>query len=198
VRLPAGRYAVEASAEKHQSRKGTFTVAAGKSTVVEWTLETVNAPPPPRVMLTPDFFANPGAWKEQDDGWFALERRAYNWLNSKGPLRVDIQKPKGRLIRGAPRIEWVIDYRDDRNYILFSLGNQDLKREVVIDGRKNSLQIAHSMGRSPYHSVQITIEPKRIMHRDAVGNVINDYVGNGDFTTGRWGFKGPVVLKIRN
>jgi serine/threonine-protein kinase len=196
VRLPAGQYAVEASAEKHQSRKGTFTVAAGRSTVVEWTLERLNAPLPPRVMLTPEFFSNPAAWSEEDGGWFAMNGRDYNWVNTNGPLRVDLQKAKGRF--RTPRIEWVIDYRDNRNYIRFSLGNADLRRVVVVDGNgRNPVSVAHRMGRLPYYSLQITIEPKRIVHRDAAGKVISDYVGDGDFTTGKWGFKGRVVLKIQ-
>jgi hypothetical protein len=49
--------------------------------------------------------------------------------------------------------------------------------------------------------LQVTIEPKRIVHRDATGRVINAYGGDGDFTTGRWGVratKDPVTLKIHN
>jgi hypothetical protein len=56
------------------------------------------------------------------------------------------------------------------------------------------------MGGDEYFSLSITIEPKRIVHRDKNGAVIDVFPSRpeDDFTKGRFGFKNDATVRIRN
>jgi hypothetical protein len=202
IRAREGVYIVEASADKHVTRNERVQVAAGKPVSLRWALEAVkvDAPPPPAVRLTKDYFTNGDQWKPEDDGWYSIDSKNYSWFKSaKGTIHVDIQKGK-RGFFGRRKTEWVVAYHDERNYVSYEIGGGELKRKSVMDGRRQEESFPHSMGGDEYFSLSITIEPKRIVHRDNNGAEIDVFPSRpeDDFTRGRFGFKGEATVRIRD
>lgn len=198
VQLREGWYTVEAVLEKHESRRERVQVTGGKATAIRWSLQPVKVEAAPvRVTLTTrDHFTNADQWKAEEDGWFSIEGDGYSWFrSSKGTIQLEIRKGKrGVLRRRNP--QWVVGYRDERNHVLYSMGGE-LTRKSVVDGRSNQESFDHSMN-GDYYAISITIEPRRIVHRDSNGVVIDDFpVRTGDFTQGRFGFKGPVTVRVK-
>jgi hypothetical protein len=200
--LSAGRYVVEASAQNFQPRREVVSVTSGRPSALDWRLEAVKVerPAAPVVRVTRDFFDNPAAWKAEDDGWYTTEGKGkgYNWLRKRsGILNLDVRMPKGRfLARG--HVDWAVNYVDERNFISYTLTNDNITRKTVVDGKiRDDETYAHRMGKQTTYSLRVDVEPKRILIQDGDGKTIREYVGTGDFTQGRIGFKDDVSLKIR-
>jgi hypothetical protein len=194
---------VEASADKHEKRDGSVTVSPGQTATVNWTLKPVKVepPPPPTPRLTKDFFTNGEQWTPEEDGWYSFRGDGYSWFkSSRGTHRIEIQKGKRRALLGRKKIAWVVAYRDERNYVLYEIGGGELTRRRMIDGKwtRGEESFRHLMDREEYFSLSITIEPKRIVHRNQDGATIDDFPSDPDedLTQGRFGFKGEATVRI--
>jgi hypothetical protein len=201
IPLREGWYTVDVTAEKHEPRHERVQVTGGKSTPVRLALQPVKVEAAPvRVSVTTtDYFTNGEQWKAEEDGWYSVEGDGNSWFKSgKGKIRLELQKGKRGLIRRRPT-QWFVGYKDERNYVLFSLSGSKLTRKYVSYGASSEESFNHSMGDADYYTVSITIEPRRIVHQDRNGNIIDDFpVRIGDFTQGRFGFKGPATVRVKD
>jgi serine/threonine protein kinase len=128
--------------------------------------------------------------------------------NDEGIGLYNAQPSRGRYIfagsvgRGflfnKPKVEWVANYRDANNYLLFSLGRTGLDIFTVKDGKR----LPHG-GRILFlpiskYQIIVQISPDRV--RTSLGDghkwkLLNDWTGlPEDVDAGRFGFKGPVTL----
>lgn len=134
---------------------------------------------------------NPRSWTVEGD-W--LVHRGGNFVLSSLPA-----KPGSysfTLWRKGKSPQWVVNYRDNRNYILFELDRKSLSRLVVRNGKKGStIKIAHSFEGTDIYPLQVSITEGSIVHRMYDGSkwVILDELklpGSENFV-GRFGFFVP-------
>ena len=69
------------------------------------------------------------------------------------------------LIKGK-RVEWVVDYRDQKNFCLFQVDDKNFVRIEVVNGRRSErAKVAHGMKLKEPIGIGITVKANSITHR---------------------------------
>jgi hypothetical protein len=93
------------------------------------------------------------------------------------------------------RLEWVVGYRDPKNYYLFQIDDKNFIRSEVVNGKRTELaKVPHASDRKKYIGISITISPKAITHsiaRDQQWQVIDDWESTEALAHGKFGFNVP-------
>ena len=90
-----------------------------------------------------------------------MQRPPGNCTNLQRPLDIRswLVQMKGK------RLEWVVNYRDDKNYDLFQMEDKYLVRTRFANGKKgDSARIPHSIKAKDYVSVMIAVTPGSVVH----------------------------------
>jgi serine/threonine-protein kinase len=99
---------------------------------------------------------------------------------------------------GKPKIEWVANYRDPANYLLFSLDHDSLEMFTVSAGKKTAFGKRISFSQLSRYQIMQQIAPGRIitwLGTDQGWKQISDWSGlPEDVDAGKFGFKGSVTL----
>jgi hypothetical protein len=70
------------------------------------------------------------------------------------------------VLNKGKRIEWVVDYRDPKNYCLFQVDDKNFVRIEVINGKRSErAKVAHGMNRKEPIGIGITVKANSITHR---------------------------------
>jgi eukaryotic-like serine/threonine-protein kinase len=198
-------------------KSGHYTVTAENPSYVGGFQEDVIVPPGGRVRFTwqpsrppieekkggsdakppsTEIFERPQEWKQSGQlrirtgsgiGWVA---------KNDGAFLISTPKPKSGIARiGDKHLIWVIDYKDEKNQMEYSLHpNGDVERRVIINGKvtdKGKL----SLGSRETYSLRIDIRKDRVA------------VGTGDkmdacqrpnpaAPLGKFGFKGDAAVQL--
>jgi len=138
-------------------------------------------------------------WKREGD-WFMREGGGFV-LYRVTPITGTFQftlRPKDAINPfSSPKVRWVLDYRDERNYVLFEMDKRSYscfeyregKRNVRVDKKRHGLS-------GGYYSLKIDVEPNRVVlsvTRDNRSYNVLDEWSRPDraFTSGRFGFYAP-------
>lgn len=97
-----------------------------------------------------------------------------------------------------PKVEWVANYRDPANYLLFSLDHNSLQIFTVSAGKKTAFDNRISFPELSRYQIMQQIAPGHIITWLGTGQgwkQISDWSGlPQDVDAGKFGFKGPVTL----
>jgi hypothetical protein len=111
--------------------------------------------------------------------------------------------PRNRLWVGLKRIQWVVNWVDAKNYVLFELDKKKLYRYAIVDTIKGEptvkeLPITEMKGASFRYTLNVEIGPGRVVHRIYDGktwHVVDTWNSSGsDLTVGKFGFMGELSL----
>ena len=107
--------------------------------------------------------------------------------------------PLGRgFLLGKPKVEWVANYRDSNNYLLFSLDRSGLELFAVRNGKKAKNGNRIAVPALSKYQIMLQISPGHIITSLGDGRgwkQLSDWGGlPQDVDAGRFGFKGPVTL----
>ncbi len=99
------------------------------------------------------------------------------------------------LLKGH-RLQWVVNYTDPQNYVLFQMDDNNFYRTVVTQGAKlNELKIPQKGGKKSYRTLQVRITPNEIVNQIRQGDnwVTLDKLGvpGNNLTLGKFGFYLP-------
>jgi hypothetical protein len=98
------------------------------------------------------------------------------------------------LMKGK-RLEWVVNYQDDKNYDLFQLDDKNLVRTRFANGKKgDSARIPHSIKTKDYVSVMIAVTPGAVVHSFLVQQKwqeVDKWETPGGGLQGKFGFHVP-------
>jgi hypothetical protein len=169
----------------------TIPVAAGVTQTAELKLTPVKpiVRPPAVFQMDPADWERPwmrdGEWFTRRGGDFVLYRRT--------PTAGTFQF----TLRAKSKVEWVLDYSDPQNYILFEINKQTFtlsqyannRRLVIVDQKRFSVK-------TDYFMVNLVVEPTRVvtMLVDEQGKpvTLQDWNRPGQpFTRGRFGIHVP-------
>jgi serine/threonine protein kinase len=195
--LPEGRYHFIARADGYVDRGEAADIKAGTPTVVNLKLSplTVAAEAP---VIT--------GW--DPDSWTA-DAKNHTLMHHNSDVGVYTAQPSGGryifagsfghgFLFGKPKVEWVANYHDPNNYLLFSLERNGLELFTVSSGKKVA-----NKGRIPFsqlstYQVMLQISPGHIVTFLGTGHgwkQLSDWSGLPEnVDAGKFGFKGPVTL----
>jgi hypothetical protein len=180
--LAPGTYTLTARTAERFTRSSTVEVMAGQSKTVDLSLA-------PSGMSKWD---DPGAWKQEGDsftrkgGDFVL----YGVAPASGTFVFSAMLTKGHLL------QWVLNYSDPKNYILFQMDDNNFYRTVIHNGEKRDEIIAPDNGdKKSFRTLQIRVSPTEIVHQVKQGNswiVLDRWTQPGtNLSLGKFGFYLP-------
>jgi len=157
LNLAAGTYTLTARTAERFTRSSTLEVIAGQSKTLDLSLA-------PSGMSKWD---DPGAWKQERDsfirkgGDFVL----YGVVPTTGTFGFSAMPAKGHLL------QWVLNYSDPKNYVLFQMDDKNFYRTVIRNGEKRDEIIVPDKGdKKSFRTLQIRVSPTEIVHQVKQGN----------------------------
>ena len=152
LNLAAGTYTLTARTPDGVTRSSTLEVVAGQS-------KTLDLPLAPSGMSKWD---DPGAWKHEKDSYtrkggdFVL----YGVVPASGTFDFSAMLTKGRLL------QWVFNYTDSKNYVLFQMDDHAFYRTVVRNGEKTDEIIVPDKGdKKSFRTLHIRVSPTELVHQ---------------------------------
>ena len=198
LNLAEGSYTVTASASGYQDAVATVKVTAGgaaSASMVLKRIETAVVASAPAVAKKAGF---------QLDDWFKTGQWARDGKNLQRQggdfvlAPIDFRQANLRftvaLLRGK-RIDWVLGFRDPKNYVLLQMDGSNFERVEVVDGKKGkTTRVPYAMKRSDPLRVTITVSGKGIVHTVSSGEqttTLDDWNPAGGPPAGQFGFHIP-------
>lgn len=195
VELEEGSYTLLARAPGHLDRTERVQIVAGQAAALNLTLSREQQRAAPVVTRGMEGFEDPKAWTREDNwytrrgGGFVL----YGASPGRGTFAFNIMLASGGSILRAKRLEWVVDFRDDRNHLLFQLDKDSFHRIQVVNGRKTEFKKPHGLLMQDYlmATLRIDVTPTEVVHRVRKGEVwvaLDSYTVPGQSpTAGKFG-----------
>lgn len=202
--LDPGTYVVSARAPGYAEGRGTVEVAAGGARTLAFTLNLAKVVPvaPTQIVHTMRLedwdkpWGMDGVWYTRQGGDFVL----YKFTPAAGVFRFAIapKASKGFLgIGGNPKMRWVVNYVDPKNYIEFQIDKQWYSSEQYINGKKieHVKRKAHGLTDVTSFEIQMTVAPAKLSIELRSGS---DYTtldqfsdADSNYADGRFGFHLP-------
>ena len=182
LNLAAGTYTLTARTAERFTRSSTLEVIAGQSKTLDLSLA-------PSGMSKWD---DPGAWKQEKDtfvhkgGDFVL----YGVVPASGTFVFSAMATKGHLL------QWVLNYADSSNYVLFQMDDNSFDRTVVRNGQKtDEIKVPDKGDKKNFRTIQIRVSPTEIVHLIQHGDswtVLDRWTQPGaNLSLGKFGFYIP-------
>ena len=180
--LPAGSYTLTAKSADNFVRSSTVEVTAGQSRTLDLSLA-------PSGMSKWDDVAG---WK-QDKGSFVRKGGdfvTYGVSPTTGTFVFSAMLAKGH------RLQWVLNFTDANNYVLFQMDDNNFYRTVVKNGQKgDETKIANKGGKKSFHTLQVRVTSNEIVHQIKQGDswvVLDRWAQPGsNVSLGKFGFYIP-------
>jgi len=182
LNLPPGTYTLTARAADNLTRTSTVEVVAGQS-------KSLDLPLAPGGMSKWDA---PAGWKPDKNGFvhkggdFVL----YGVSPASGMFAFSVMLEKGH------RLQWVVNYLDPNNYVMFQMDENNFYRTVVHNGQKSDeFKVPHKSEKKSFHMMQIRVSPTEIVHQAKQGEAwvtVDKWTAPGtNLTAGKFGFYIP-------
>ena len=182
LNLSPGTYTLTARNPDGFTRYGTLEVAAGQ-------LKSLDLPLAPNGMAK---WEDPGAWKREGESYnrkggdFVL----YGVAPSAGTFVLSAMATKGHSL------QWVLNYTDAKNYVLFQLDENNFSRTVIRNGQKtDEVKVADKGDKKSFRTLRIRVSPTEIVHQIKHGDrwtVVDDWTQAGaNVSAGKFGFNIP-------
>jgi tetratricopeptide (TPR) repeat protein len=182
LNLAPGTYTLTARTGEKFTRSSTLEVIAGQSKTLDLFLA-------PSGMSKWD---DPVAWKEEKDafirkgGDFVL----YGVVPASGTFVFSAMPAKGHLL------QWVLNYSDSKNYVLFQMDDNNFYRTVIRNGKKTDEIIVPDKGdKKSFRTLLIRVSPTEVVHQIKHGDnwtVLDRWTQPGaNLSLGKFGFYLP-------
>jgi tetratricopeptide (TPR) repeat protein len=182
LNLAAGTYTLTARTADRFTRSSTLEIVAGQSKTLTLSLA-------PNGMSKWD---DPGAWKQEKDsfirkgGDFVL----YRAVPASGTFNFSAMPAKGHLL------QWVLNYTDSKNYVLFQMDDNNFYRTVIRNGeRTDQIKVPDKSDKKSFRTLQIRVSSTELVHQIKHANswtVLDRWTQPGvDLSQGKFGFYIP-------
>ena len=179
LNLAAGTYTLTARTADRFTRFSTFDVIAGQS-------KTLNLSLAPNGMSK---WEDPGAWKQEKDAFLRKGEGfvLYGVVPASGTFSFSAMLTKGRIL------QWVLNYTDAKNYVLFQLNDNSFSRAVIRNGQKtDEIKVADKGDKKTFRTLRIRVSPTELVHQIKHGDswpVVDRWTQPGaDLSRGKFGF----------
>ncbi|MGA7400532.1 MAG: hypothetical protein WBW38_10945 [Candidatus Sulfotelmatobacter sp.] len=182
LNLDPGTYTLTARTAERFTRSSTLEVKAGQSKTLDLSLA-------PSGMSKWD---DPDAWKHARDsfirkgGDFVL----YGVVPASGTFVFSAMLIKGQVL------QWVLNYSDPKNYVLFQMDDNNFYRTVIRNGEKtNEIKVPDKGDKKSFRTLQIRVSPTELVHQIKHGEswtVLDRWTQPGaNLSLGKFGFYIP-------
>ena len=134
--LRPGSYVLSAAADKFQTKTATINVEPGKTTAIDWPLQSADGAAESGPATAARYFDNGAKWTTQS-GWWVFNGKGYSFFHAtQGAFTFDIlrESPKGGLFSRSRKIVFVADYKGEGDRILYTLDGHNLIRRIFTNG----------------------------------------------------------------
>jgi tetratricopeptide (TPR) repeat protein len=182
LNLAAGTYTLTARTAERFTRASTLEIIAGQSKTLDLSLA-------PSGMSKWD---DPDAWKHEREsfirkgGDFVL----YGAVPASGTFVFSAMLTKGRLL------QWVLNYSDPKNYVLFQMDDKNFYRTVIRNGEKtDEIKVPDKGDKKSFRTLQIRVSPAELVHQIKHGDnwtVLDRWTQpSANLSLGKFGFYIP-------
>ena len=189
--LPEGSYTVSARAAGHIDKSEVVQVQAAVPASLKIALQQSLVT---REMTPADWEKS---WAKEGD-WYVREEAGANLYKVTPPVGTFqfTLRPResGRNFLANPRIQFVLNYVDERNHTLFEIDKDDYRRFVVRNGARREVVKRPLRSRDRNYAVTLVVEPNHFVLRvrtDDGAPAKVDEASDADYGTGRFGFMLP-------
>lgn len=179
--LPAGSYTLTAKTADNFTRSSSVEVIAGQSRNLDLSLA-------PSGMSKWD---DPAGWK-QDKGSFVRKGGdfvTYSTSPTTGTFVFSAMLAKGH------RLQWMVNYIDANNYLLFQMDDNNFYRTTVRNGAKEETKSPHKSDKKSFRTLQVRVGPSEIVHQIRQGDTwspLDRWISTGsNLSLGKFGFYVP-------
>jgi hypothetical protein len=155
--LPPGSYTLTVKTADNFIRSSTVEISAGQSRALDLSLA-------PNGMSKWD---DPSGWK-QEEGRFVRKGGdfvSYNISPTTGTFVFSAMIAKGH------RLQWMLNYTDARNYVLFQMDDNNFYRTVFRNGEKVAeAKVPHKGDKKGFRTLQVRVTPNEIFHQIRQGD----------------------------
>jgi hypothetical protein len=177
-----GTYTLTAQTAEGFTRSSTLEVIAGQSKTLD-------------LFLAPSGMSkweDAGAWKHEGDsftrkgGDFVL----YGVVPASGTFVFSAMLTKGHFL------QWVLNYTDPKNYVLFQMDDNNFYRTVIRNGNKrDEVTVPHKGEKKNFRTLHIRVSPTEVVHQIKHGDswtVMDRWTQPGaNLSLGKFGFYLP-------
>ena len=189
--LSPGNYTVAANAAGYRDYAATARLEAGQSKTVSLIMELDDSQSREPISALEEWGKGRGWMREGP----LLVRRGGKFVLAPinpGPGTYSFTA----ILKKGRRLEWVVDYRDERNYLLYQLGKNFFHRIQVREGEKSTpVKLRHNLHRNEFITVQIEVSGDSIVQRaqqNGQSVLLDEWKHSGaEFTRGWFGFHVP-------
>jgi hypothetical protein len=133
-----------------------------------------------------------GGWRSENN---VLMRTGGNFVLSPGGTGPGVYVFTARALKGGS-FQWVANYVDHSNYVLYEINKNQFERTQVINGdKKEKFRARHGLNGNGFVSVKVEITPDAVLHKLLKGDdwvVIDNFAQTGaGFGRGQFGFYVP-------
>jgi tetratricopeptide (TPR) repeat protein len=185
--LTPGTYTLTARTTERFTRSSTLEVIAGQSKTLD-------------LSLAPSGMSNwddPGAWKQEGDsfirkgGDFVL----YEVVPASGTFIFSAMLTKGHLL------QWVLNYSNPKNYVLFQMDDDNFYRTVIRNGEKtDEIKVPDKGDKKSFRTLLIRVSPTELVHQIKHGDsvtVLDRWTQPGaNLSLGKFGFYIPGTDQV--
>jgi hypothetical protein len=194
VAVPEGHYLVSVSAPQYSPTSTAIQVSAGGTAVAALTLRRLEAPKP--VKTAPGIAFGLEDWLKVP-GWVAqggmLTHKGGDLVMappdiSQGTIRFTVVSLKGR------HVEFVVAYRDEKNFIHYELDDKNLVLYEMKNGSKSKkTEVAHELDKKKPMGISLAVTPQSVVISVMHGGWLdlNRCDVTGSSVHGRFGFRIP-------
>jgi len=155
LELLEGPYVLTVTAPGYAKATISATIEAGKTRELE--LQPVKESPADWKVV----WERPDDWNIEGD-W--LVRRGGNFVLSNFPAKAGSYS--FTLWRKGKSAQWLVNYRDEKNYCLFEIDSKSLSRTVVRNGKKGyTIKVPHSYDKQTTYTLQVSVAGNTITHK---------------------------------
>jgi tetratricopeptide (TPR) repeat protein len=180
--LSAGTYTLTARTADRFARSSTFEVIAGQSKTLD-------------LLLAPNGMSrwdDPADWKNDKDSFIHKggDFVTYGIVPVSGTFSFSAMPAKGRLL------QWVLNYTDSKNYVLFQIDDNNFYRALIRNGQKTNEIIVPDKGdKKSFRTLHVRVSPTEIVHQIKHGDswtVLDRWTQPGtDLSVGKFAFYIP-------
>jgi serine/threonine-protein kinase len=194
--LPEGSYTVIASAPQYQNAVANVHIAANASATASLTLKkietnTVAKAPPPTPLFGLDDLGKTAGWTRQDN---MIVHQGGDYVLAAPSLAQGTVRFTASILKGK-RLEWVLAFRDNKNYLFFQIDDKNLTRYQVVNGNKAApVKIPHKLDRKQPMSFNINVTPTAVIHsvqQEGQWVILDTWEISNSLAQGKFGFHIP-------
>ena len=202
--LAEGSYTVTGSAPQYQNAAATVHVTANAISTaslvftkkVDTAPKTVAKAPPSTPVFGPDDWVKAGGWTRQDN---MIVHQGGDYVLATPDLTQGTIRFTAVILKGK-RLEWVLAFRDNKNYLFFQVDDKNLTRYEVVNGAKASqVKVPHKLDRKQPMSFTISLTPSAVIHSVQQGGqwvILDNWLILGSLAHGKFGFHIPSSDEI--